>query len=51
MKEYLLEIVRSGSIISWQHINMQGMFDFTESSLANSIVFDLDAIMKFSLAG
>jgi len=38
-----------GSIISWQHINMQGEYDFTKH-VTNDQLFDIDRIMELGVA-
>ncbi len=49
-KNELLAMARNGSIVAWQHVNMQGIFDFSERMLENSITFDLDEILQMDIA-
>lgn len=45
-----LETVRNSSIVSWQHINMQGEYDFLSKNLREKeSQFDLPRILNFSL--
>ena len=45
-----METVRNSSIVSWQHINMQGEYDFLSKNLREKeSQFDLLRIMDFSL--
>ena len=45
-----METVRNSSIVSWQHINMQGEYDFLSKNLRErESQFDLLRIMDFSL--
>ena len=45
-----LETVRNSSIVSWQHINMQGEYDFLSKNLGGKeSQFDLPRILGFSL--
>jgi hypothetical protein len=39
-------IARS-SPVSWQHINMQGEFSFSEESLSEALRFDLAELVSF----
>ena len=44
-----LETVRNSSIVSWQHINMQGEYDFQNKNLREKeSQFDLPRILSFS---
>ncbi len=49
-KKELLEIAKYGSIVAWYHVNMQGIFDFSDKMLENSILFDLEEILKMDIA-
>ena len=45
-----LEAIKNSSIVSWQHINMQGEYDFLSKNLREKeSQFDLLRIMKFSV--
>jgi len=45
-----LETIKNSSIVSWQHINMQGEYDFLSKNLREKeSQFDLLRIMKFSV--
>ena len=33
------------SPVSWQHINLQGEFDFSDEALTDALRFDLDALL------
>ena len=49
ISEYL-ETIKNSSIVSWQHINMQGEYDFLSKNLQEKeSQFDLLRIMKFSI--
>ncbi len=48
-REYLLEAIAEGSILSWMHVNMQGAYDFTQIA-ANEGPFDLQNIFALKLA-
>ena len=36
-KQGLIEAVRAGSVVSWQHINLHGEYDFSEDKLQDSV--------------
>ena len=46
-KQALIGAIRNGSMLTWQHINMRGEYDFTKS--ANSNRFDLKKILALKL--
>ena len=43
-----VEAINKGSVISWQHINLQGEYDFTKHN-NNDIRFDMNKILQFRL--
>lgn len=45
--EKLLDILKSSSVMTWQHINMHGEYDFAMSN--KKLSFDLDRIMKLKV--
>ncbi len=45
----LIETIKHSSPVSWQHINLQGEFDFSEESLQNAITFNLTELMELEL--
>ncbi len=51
-KEYLLKTIKESSIISWQHINLHGEYDFTSAANDSvfNIVFELDKIKELKVA-
>ena len=48
-KQDIINIVREGSVITWQHVNMQGEYDFSQEKLSNSINFKLSEILKLQV--
>jgi len=36
-------------MVSWQHINFQGEYDFSEKRLKDAITFDLDEILNLRI--
>ena len=37
-------------IVTWQHINLQGEYDFSEKSIENSLEFKLQEILEVEVA-
>jgi hypothetical protein len=35
----LIHTIKNGSIVSWQHINLQGEYDFSDKHLKDAIDF------------
>lgn len=48
-KQELLETFKNSSVISWQHINFHGEYDFSEEKTRDSIGFDLPKILSWKL--
>jgi TnpA family transposase len=49
-KQELLETFKNSSIITWQHINFHGEYDFSEEKTRDSVGFDLPKILSWKLA-
>jgi hypothetical protein len=41
----LLESIKHGSVVSWQHINMHGEYDFSDDKLEDTVGLDLAQIV------
>ena len=48
-KKRMLEIIKSGSVVTWQHINMQGEYDFSDEYLQDAITFRIDDLLKLKV--
>ena len=48
-KQNLLNAIKSGSVVAWQHVNLQGEYDFSEETLKNSIKFKLPELMELKI--
>lgn len=46
-KQQLLETFKESSIITWQHINFHGEYDFSEEKSKDSVGFDLPKILSW----
>jgi TnpA family transposase len=42
--------IKRGSLITWQHINLQGEYDFTKHTGANDNLFNMEQIMALKFA-
>lgn len=45
----LIQTIKNGSVVAWQHINLQGEYDFSEEVLKNSIEFQLPELLELQL--
>jgi hypothetical protein len=43
-----LEAIKNGSIMSWQHINLLGEYDFRNKPASNEPIFDIEKILAWS---
>lgn len=43
----LVESIKHGSVVSWQHINLHGEYDFSDDKLQDSVGLDLTKIVGF----
>ena len=46
----LINTITNGSVVTWQHINLQGEYDFSEEKLKDSIEFSLPELLKLQVA-
>ena len=49
-KKAMIETIRNGSIVTWQHVNLQGEYDFSEKIIENSLEFELPKILELEVA-
>jgi len=49
-KEALLNSITNASIITWQHVNMLGVYDFSNLIAANDNVYTLDDVINYKVA-
>ena len=47
-RDELLKIIKNGSIMSWQHINLLGEYDFRNKQAVNELFFDIEKILAWS---
>jgi hypothetical protein len=48
-QDEMLDAITSGSLLTWQHVNMQGEYDFRRIA-ANDDSFDMGQILALRLA-
>ena len=49
-KKNLIRTIQNGSVVAWQHINLQGEYDFSEEVLKDSIEFKLPELLALQVA-
>ena len=49
-REVLIENITSSSILTWQHVNMHGTYDFTKFQSNNDNEFKYEEIKKYKIA-
>ena len=48
-RQELIEAVKSGSVVAWQHINLHGEYDFSDEKLQDSVGLETPKILELSL--
>jgi TnpA family transposase len=48
-KAALIEAVRNGSVVTWQHINLHGEYDFSEENLQDSVGLRVPKILSLEV--
>ena len=46
----ILKVIKNGSVVVWQHINLYGEYDFSDENLKDSVGFNIDEILELNLA-
>jgi TnpA family transposase len=46
----MLDVIKNGSVVSWEHINLQGEFNFSEELLKESTQFNLKELLDLKIA-
>ena len=49
-RKNLIHTIKSSSVIAWQHINLQGEYDFSEEVLKDSIEFRLPELLELQMS-
>ena len=45
----LIRTLKNGSVVAWQHINLQREYDFYEEVLKNSIEFNVPELLELQV--
>ena len=45
----LIRTIKNGSVVAWQHINLQGEYDFSEEVLKDSIEFNVPELLELQV--
>lgn len=48
-KQELLEAIKHGSVVTWQHINLHGEYDFSEDTLQDSVGLNVPKILGLKI--
>jgi len=48
-RQELVDSIRNGSIVSWQHLNLHGEYDFSEDRLRDSVGLRIPEILKLKV--
>lgn len=49
-RKHLVNVIKNSSVIAWQHINLQGEYDFSDETLKDSIAFQLPELLELQVA-
>lgn len=49
-REALLDDITNASILTWRHVNLHGIYDFSNLTAANDSGYSLDEFISFKAA-
>jgi len=49
-KQNIIQTIKNDSVVAWQHINLQGEYDFSEETLRDSIEFRLPELLALKVS-
>jgi TnpA family transposase len=49
-RQALLKVIRNGSMLVWQHVNLHGEYDFTQDTEQLALLFDLEKILVLAIS-
>ena len=49
-KQNIIQTIKNGSVVAWQHINLQGEYDFSEETLKDSLEFKLPELLALKVS-
>lgn len=47
-RQQVAAAIATSSPVSWQHVNLQGEFDFSDDAVQDSLCFDVEALLAFN---
>ena len=48
-KKHIIDIIKNGSVVTWQHINMQGEYNFSDEYLTDALEFSIDDLVGLQI--
>ena len=49
-RDHIINIIKNGSVVTWQHINMQGEYNFSDDYLKDALDFSIDDLLALQIA-
>ena len=49
-RDRIIDIIRNGSVVTWQHIDMQGENNFSDDYLKDALEFGIDDLLALQIA-
>ncbi len=48
-KQNLIQTIKNGSVVIWQHVNLYGEYDFSDETLGDSIKFEFPKLKELKV--
>jgi TnpA family transposase len=49
-RAHIIDTIKNGSVVTWQHINMQGEYNFSDDYLKDALEFGIDDLLALQIA-
>lgn len=49
-RDHIIGTIRNGSVVTWQHVNMQGEYNFSDDYLKDALEFGIDDLLGLKMA-
>jgi TnpA family transposase len=49
-QEHIINTIKNGSVVTWQHINLQGEYNFSDDYLKDALEFGIDDMLSLQIA-
>ena len=49
-RDRIIDIIKNGSVVTWQHINMQGEYNFSDDYLKDALDFGIEDLLGLKIA-